>query len=443
MRVGRCVRINQQYSRLFRLMADQPASHPPRKVLLKTKSMEKMDFSLTEDARMIGELTRRFVADELIPLERLVIEREANRGMGGDPLIPPDVEARLKARSQELGLWGIDVPERFGGHDMGALIKCVVTEQMFYSITPFTLPPDSPNLYFLSECATGDQIERYVLPYATGEKKSALALTEAGAGADAAGIRLKAERRGDKWVLNGEKMWISNARTADFMIVIAVTDREKGTRGGMTAFLVDKGTPGVTVPQEFSVIGGNFHAYAVNFDDVPLDDAQVLGAVGNAFAPLQNRLGIRRMECACWCLGYAQRALDMMIEQANTRRTFGAPLADRQAIQWWIADSYQEIEMVKLLTYRLAWQLDHASNDDKRSEIRRGASMVKVQATEMATRVIDRAIQLFGGMGVSKELPLEFMAREVRVLRIVEGPSEIHRWLIARELLRGGRPKQF
>jgi len=402
-----------------------------------------MDFSLPEEARMIGELAARFVADELIPLERLVIEREAARGMGGDALIPPEVEARLKARSQELGLWGIDVPEKFGGHDMGALIKCVVTEQMFYSITPFTLPPDSPNLYFLSECAKGEQIERYVLPYAAGEKKSALALTEAGAGADAAGIRLKAERRGNKWILNGEKMWISNARTADFMIVIALTDKDKGTRGGMTAFLVDKDTPGVTVPQEFPVIGGNFHGYSVNFDDVELDDGQVLGEVGQAFGPLQNRLGIRRMECACWCLGYAQRALDMMIEQAKIRKTFGAPLADRQTIQWWIADSFQEIEMVKLLTYRLAWQLDQENDDGKRAEIRRGASIVKVQATEMATRVIDRAIQLFGGMGVSKELPLEFMAREVRVLRIVEGPSEIHRWLIARDLLRDGRPRDF
>lgn len=402
-----------------------------------------MDFTLPEDARMIGELTARFVADELIPLERLIIEREANRGMGGDPLIPPEVEAKLKARSKELGLWGIDVPEQFGGHGMGALIKCVVTEQMFYSITPFILPPDSPNLHFLQESCKGNQIERYLLPYASGEKKSCLALTEAGAGADAGGIKLKAERRGDKWVLNGEKMWISGARTADFMIVIASTDLSKGTRGGMTAFLIDQGTPGVTVPQEFSVIGGNFHAYSVNFDEVTVDEDQVLGEVGQAFAPLQNRLGIRRMECACWCLGYAQRALDMMIEQAKARVTFGAPLADRQTIQWWIADSFQEIEMVKLLTYRLAWQLDQEIDEGKRAEIRRGAAMVKVQATEMATRVIDRAIQMFGGMGLSKELPLEFMAREVRVLRIVEGPSEVHRWMIARELLRDGRPSEI
>jgi len=402
-----------------------------------------MNFDLPEDARLVGELTARFVADDLIPLERLVIEREAARGLGGDPLIPSDVEALLNARSKELGLWGIDVEERYGGHGMGALVKCVVTEQMNYSITPFILPPDSPNLQYLQECCTGDQIERYLLPYARGEKKSALALTEAGAGSDAAGIKMKAERRGAAWVLNGEKMWISNARTADFIIVVAVTDRDKGTRGGMTAFLVDKGTPGVTVPQDFSVIGGNFHGYAVNFDDVELGDEQVLGTVGQAFAPLQNRLGIRRMECACWCLGYAQRALDMMIEQANSRITFGAPLADRQTVQNWISDSYQEIEMVRLLTYRLAWHLDQEDVEARRGDIRRGASAVKVQATEMATRVIDRAMQSFGGMGLCKELPLEFMSREVRVLRIVEGPSEIHRWLIARDLLRDGRPREL
>jgi len=392
---------------------------------------------------MIGEMTARFVADELIPLERTVIEREAARGLGGDALIPPEAEARLNARSKELGLWGIDVEERFGGHGMGALVKCIVTEQMNYSITPFILPPDSPNLQFLQECCKGDQIERYLLPYARGEKKSALALTEASAGADASGIRLKAERRGGKWLLNGEKMWISHARTADFMIVLGVSDKDKGTRGGMTAFLVDKGTPGVTVPQDFSVIGGNFHGYAVNFDDVELDDGQVLGEVGWAFAPLQNRLGIRRMECACWCLGYAQRALDLMIEQARNRVTFGQPLAERQTVQNWIADSYQEIEMVRMMTYRLAWLLDNPGDDERRSAVRIAASTVKVQATEMATRVVDRAMQCLGGMGLCKELPLEYMFREIRVLRVVEGPSEIHRWLIARELIRDGRPRDF
>lgn len=400
-----------------------------------------MDFSLPEDTLMIRDMTRRFVKEELIPLEREVIERESNRGMGDAPILTKEMEDHLSAKSSEIGLWGIDVEERFGGHDLGALVKCVVMEQMYYSITPFILPPDSPNLLFLSECCKGDQIERYLLPYAKGEKKSCLALTEAGAGADAAGIKTSAVQREDgKWVINGSKMWISGAKTVDFMIVVALTDATKGTRGGMTAFLVDRETPGVSVPSDFAMIGGPFHPYAVDFDDVILDDNQRLGEIGNAFIPLQKRLGIRRMETSCWCIGYAQRCLDMMIEQAKERVTFGKPLADRQTIQWWIADSYQELEMVRLATYKLAWQLDQPQVDEKQTDIRRGASMVKVQATEMATRVIDRAIQLFGGMGLSKEMPFEFMLRTVRTLRVVEGPSEIHRWTIARDILRNGRP---
>jgi (R)-benzylsuccinyl-CoA dehydrogenase len=403
-----------------------------------------MDFDLPEHVRMVRDVVARFVADELIPLERLVIEREAARGMGHDPILPPEIEQRLAARSRELGLWGIDVPEAFGGQGMGALVKGVVMQQLRYSIVPFTLPPDSPNLHFLAESCKGDQIERYLLPYSRGEKTSCLALSEAAAGSDAAAIKTRAERRSGKWVLNGQKMWISNARSADFMIVIAVTDPAKGTRGGMTAFLVDRDTPGVSIPSEYGIIAAQFHPYAVYFDNVELAEGQVLGEIGQAFGPLQNRLGIRRMEIAGWCIGFATRAIDMMIEQAKIRSTFGALLADRQTIQWWIADSFQELEMVKLLTYRLAWQLDRAEEaetDPKRIAIRRGASAVKVQATEMATRVVDRAIQLFGGMGISKELPLEYMYRNLRVLRIVEGASEIHRWTIARDLLRNGQPK--
>lgn len=393
-----------------------------------------MDFTLPEDVRMIQDVVARFVKAELIPLERMVIQREAERGFKDDPILPPEVDKKLQAKAREIGLWGIDVPEEFGGQNLGALTKTVVTEQLKHSIVPFILPPESPNLFFLKDQCRGDQIERYLLPYSRGEKKSCLALTEPGAGSDAAAIRARAERKNGKWVLNGEKIFISNARRADFMIVIAVTDPEKRARGGMTAFLVDRETPGVTIPQSFPMIG-EYHPYAVNFDNVELADDQVLGEVGNAFVPLQNRLGIRRAEIAARSMGLASRCIDLMIEQANARTTFGKPLADRQTVQWWISDSYQELEMVRLLTYRLAWKLDQGVKD-----VRRDAAMVKVQATEMVTRVVDRAIQLFGGMGISKEMPLEYMSRIIRVYRIVEGPSEVHRWTIARDLLRNGQP---
>lgn len=394
-----------------------------------------MDFELPESTAMVRETVARFVREELIPHEALIIRREAERGYGDDPLIPPELDAKLQQKARDIGLWGIDVPEEFGGQDFGMLAKCVVIEEIKHSIVPFVLPPESPNLFMLKELCKGSQIDRYLLPYSRGEMKSCLALTEAGAGSDAAAIKTRAERKNGKWVINGSKMWISNARRADFMIVMAVTDPAKGSRGGITAFLVDKGTPGVSIPSSYPMIG-EYHPYAVFFDNVELDDSHVLGEVGNGFTPLSKRLGVRRLDIASRCIGLAMRCIQMMIEQAENRSTFGAPLADRQTVQWWIADSYQEMEMVRLLVYRLAWKLDRGDAD-----FRLDGSMVKVQATEMIARVADRAIQLFGGMGLSKELPLEYISRMVRVLRIVEGPSEVHRWVIARDLLKNGLPQ--
>ncbi len=392
-----------------------------------------MNFELPDTSLMVRDTVARFVQEELVPHEALIIRREAERGFADSPLIPPELEATLQEKARNIGLWGIDVPEEFGGQDLGMLTKCLVIEQLKNSIVPFVLPPESPNLFMLKELCKGDQVDRYLLPYSRGEKKSCLALSEPGAGSDAAAIKTRAERKNGKWVLNGTKLWISGARRADFMIVMAVTDATAEKRSKFTAFLVDKSTPGVTIPTSFPMIG-EYHPYEVVFDNVELDDSQVLGEVGAGFAPLSKRLGVRRLEIASRCLGLATRCLNMMIEQANTRQTFGAPLADRQAVQWWISDSYQEIEMVRLMVYQMAWKMDEGK------DVRLDGSMVKVQGTEMITRVVDRAMQLFGGMGVSKELPLEYISRMCRVMRIVEGPSEVHRWVVARELLRSGIP---
>ncbi len=393
-----------------------------------------MDFTLPEELRMLRDTVARFVREELLPLERDVIKREAERGLTDAPLIDPEVEKELNRKAKAIGLYGIDVPEEYGGQNLGMLAKAVVIEELKTSIVPFVLPPDSPNLWMLRETCKGDQINKYLLPYASGDKKSAIAISEPGAGSDPAGMKTRAEYKNGKWVLNGQKIWISHARHADFMIVMAVTDPAKGSRGGMTAFLVDKGTQGLSIPSVFNTMGE--HApYAVFLDNVELSDDQVLGEVGNGFGPMQNRLGVRRMEIACRALGYARRCMDLMLTQANQRKTFGALLADRQQVQWWLADSWQEMEMVRWITWRLAWKMDQGGTD-----WRREASMVKLQGSEMIARVSDRAIQLLGGMGVSKDMPLEYIARAVRVLRIFEGPSEVHRWVIARDLLRNGMP---
>jgi len=394
-----------------------------------------MDFELSEELRLMRETARRFTLNELIPHERTVIRREAERGFDDTPLLPPELERELIAKAEAIGLTGIEVSPQYGGQGLGVLAKCVVVEQLKHSILfPFGFPPNFPDVRMLEQCCAGSQIERYLVPFLSGEKKACIAVTEPGAGSDAAAIRMRAERRDGRWVLNGNKVYITGAKQADFMIVVTVTDPAKGARGGMTSFLLDRDTPGISIPSTYPMIG-EYAPYAVHFDDVEAGDEQVLGEVGEAFAPLQLRLGLRRVEIGATCVGLASRCLGMMIEQAKARSTFGAPLADRQAVQWWIADSYQELDLVRLALYRLAWKIDRGGYD-----VRREASMVKVQATEMVARVADRAIQLFGAMGVSKELPLEFISRVIRIYRIVEGPSEIHRWVVARDLLKNGLP---
>src|SRR5688572_1862852 len=214
-----------------------------------------MDFSLPEELRMLRETVARFVREELIPLEPTVIRREAERGLTDAPLIPPEAEEKLTRKAKEIGLYGIDVPEEYGGQNLGMLAKAVVIEELKTSIVPFVLPPDSPNLWMLRETCKGDQIAKYFIPYASGEKKSAIAITEPAAGSDPANMQTRAEYKNGKWVLNGQKIFISGARSAHFLIVMAVTDPKKGSRGGITAFLVDQGSKGLSIPTVFNTMG--------------------------------------------------------------------------------------------------------------------------------------------------------------------------------------------
>ncbi len=387
-----------------------------------------MDFEIPEELRMLQDTVRRFVRTELMPLEPLVLQREG-QGMAGEDLIPPEEEERLLAKAREAGLWGMDVPEEYGGMNLGAVAKCLVNEELFRTITPFIFPPDAPNLHMLVQTCNAEQREKYLLPYARGEKRSAIAISEPAAGSDPANMQTTAVKKGGSWVINGRKIWISRAHRADFIILMAVTDKEKKARGGITAFLVDRDTPGMVLQRQIPVIGA--HApWEIVFEDMHLPDSQVLGEVGAGFAPMQLRLTVRRLEIGSWCVGYAERCLEMMRDYAKQRVTFGQRLADRQAIQWWIADSATDIYATRLMTLHAAWKFDRGEG------VRTEASMVKVFATEMATRVADRAMQTHGGMGMSKDLPLEFIYRRLRPMRIFEGPTEIHRWVIARRLLK-------
>ena len=374
---------------------------------------------------MLKELVAKFVKDELMPLEEKVLQREAS---GQGTSLTSDEKDKIDARSKELGLWGLDAPEDVGGADLPTIALIGVNEELGKTVTPYYLPPDSPNLRMLMATCDERQKEAYLEPYINEGTISAIGISEPGAGSDPAGMTTTATRDGDDWVLNGRKIWISRAAEADFTIVMAVTDKEKGSRGGISAFLVDGDTPGFIVERKIPMIAGAF-TYEVILDECRVPSWKLLGDEGQGFAPMQLRLTTRRLEMASWCIGMAQRALDMMCEYAPQRTTFGAPLSERQTVQWWVADAATKIHATRLMTYDAAWKSDQGRS--VRSEI----SMVKVYATEMAWDTVDKAMQMFGGMGVSKEMPLQLMASHIRNMRIYDGPSEVHRWVVARKLL--------
>jgi acyl-CoA dehydrogenase len=374
---------------------------------------------------MLQELAAKFVDRELMPLEAAVLAREAN----GQPIaLTEQEEAPRLAKCRALGLWGLDVPEPIGGANLPAVARMGVYEELGRTVTPFTFPPDSPDLHMLMATANERQRKLYLEPYARGEMRSAIAVSEPGAGADPAGMTTRAVKDGEHWVINGRKIWISFVKAADFTIVMALTDPVKKARGGITAFIVEKGTPGFIIGREIAMLAGA-RTYEVVFEDCRLHEDQVLGKVGDGFGPMQLRLTVRRLEMGAWCVGMARRALDMLTAHAKLRVTFGAPLADRQAIQWWIADAATQIHACRLMI------MDAAAKLDAGEDVRTVTSMVKVFGTEMATEVIDHAMQAFGAMGMAKEMPLQQMAQRVRVMRIFEGPSEVHRMVIARRIL--------
>ena len=384
-----------------------------------------MNFELDEEFRALADLVNHFVEDHLYPLEAVVLEREAR---GEAAHINAEQRARLDAVSQELGLWGLDAPEDVGGMDLPAVALVAVNEAIGKSVVPYVLPPDSPNLRMLAATVTEAQRERYLAPYVAGKTISAIAISEPGAGADPAAMATRAVRDGDDWVINGRKTWITRADVMDFAILMAVTDKEKGSRGGISAFLLDAGTPGLRIARKIPMLGGNT-TFELELDDCRLPATAMLGEEGRGFAPMQLRLSTRRLEMSTWCIGIAQRALDMMLEYAPQRHTFGSALSEKQTIQNWLAEAETSIHSARLMAYHTAWKLDQGQS------VRREISMLKAHATEMAWTTVDRAMQCYGAMGMTKELPLQQLANEVRLMRIYDGPTEVHKWVVARDLL--------
>jgi acyl-CoA dehydrogenase len=381
---------------------------------------------LPDELRQLRDTARRFMREQVRPAEDKV-EHDAYE-------LPTELLEPLQQQARQIGLWAVRAPVEYGGAGLDLLGTAVIAEETARCRMGAYVPacgatgsnPPAPVLL-----GTRDQIERFAVPAIRDGKKAFVAISEASGGSDPArAIRTRAVLKGDRYILNGSKLWITGAEQANWGIVFARTG-EQGQRGGITCFIVDGKPKGMTC-REIPVIR-SYSPYEIHFEDVEIPIENRLGEEGQGFALCEKWLVEGRVPYAAATLGIAQEALEIAIDWARNRETFGSRLADKQAIQWMIADSEMEIRQARLLVFEAANRAD--AGLDYKVE----SSMCKVVATETAGRVVDRCVQILGGMGVSKELPLERWYRELRIKRIGEGPSEVHRMVLARNLLGSSR----
>jgi acyl-CoA dehydrogenase len=381
-----------------------------------------MDFSLTEEQRLLVTTIRGFVDDELRPLEAEV--EEAGH-------LADDVAARIRARSQALGLYAVNIPTEYGGGGLSVL-DWMIAEEQFGRTSDILIRRAFGNVYEILLEGTAAQIEEYLLPAVRGERTFSVAFTEPEAGSDAAAISTSAVRNGDGWVLNGAKHFISDGLYSDFFIVTAVTDPAAGARG-ISTFILDKGLPGFTIGRDQPMMGlrGTSHV-EMRFEDVALDAGHLLGAEGQGLKLALSTLGrVRLAQVAARAVGKASMILDSCLDYARDRRQFGSAIGEFQLIQQMLADSAMEINACRLALWQTASRID--DGDEARGAI----SMLKVQASEMLGRVVDRAVQIYGGAGYCRDLPIERYYRDARIARIYDGTSEIHRMVMARQMMKG------
>jgi acyl-CoA dehydrogenase len=381
-----------------------------------------MDFELPEELRLLKENIRRFVDRELIPLERDVVN---------DIKLQKDLPQRLRDKVEALGLWLFDVPEEFGGLGLGMMAKVVVWSEVSRTTAlparnlNIFGPAVSPILYTLQ----GEAREQYLLPVVRGDKRSCFAQTEAEAGSDPAAMRTTAVRDGDFYVINGVKRFITGADEADFAQVFAVTDPEKRARGGITGFLVDMDAPGVKVSASYDLMVDDKPCEIV-FNNVRVPAWKRIGQEGEGFKHAQSWLNSGRIRHGARSLGVIERCFELGTDYAKQRKTFGALLAERQSVQWPLTDIYMDAHKLRLMLHHAAWKFDRG--EDCREE----AFMVKIFGDERSFWAADRVMQIHGGMGLSKELPIERFFRDQRSMMITEGAVEVLRMALARTILK-------
>ncbi|QXT40421.1 acyl-CoA dehydrogenase family protein [Gymnodinialimonas ceratoperidinii] len=382
-----------------------------------------MDFGLSPEQEMIVSTVRSFVEKEIYPHEAEV-ERNAH--------VPLELGQEIKQKVIDLGFYACNFPESVGGAGLSHLDFTLVERELgrgSMALTHFFGRPQN----ILMACE-GEQVEKYLLPAVRGERMDALAMTEPDAGSDVRGMKCSAVRDGGDWVVNGSKHFISGAEHADFFIVFVATGVDETPRGPkkrITCFLVDRGHPGFEVRDGYnSVSHKGYKNCILSFDDCRLPDAQVLGEVDGGFAVMNEWLYATRLTVTAFSVGRARRCFDMALEYAAERKQFGQPIAKFQGVSFQVADMITEIDAADFLTLAGAWRLDQ--NLPANREI----ASAKVYATEMLARVTDTTLQIFGGMGLMDDFPIERFWRDARVERIWDGTSEIQRHIISRDLFR-------
>jgi acyl-CoA dehydrogenase len=378
-----------------------------------------MDFSLNEEQKMMIDTVRRFIAEECKPLED---ELEAQGALD-----PAKAQA-LHAKSKALGLYALNMPAELGGGGLPVLDR-ILCEEQFGHTSDYLIRRAFGNVYEPLLHCKGPQVERWLKPSVEGLRTCAIAITEPGAGSDAAGIKTNAKKTDTGWVLNGSKHFISDGEWSDFFLVSAKTGEKE-----ISMFMVDKGLADFTVGKDQKMMGlrGTPHL-ELFFDNVALEDAALLGEVGQGFKLAMGALNVVRLaQVGARAVGKASHVCELMVGYANDRKQFNTRIGDFQMVQQQIADSVIEINAARWMVYHAAWMMDQGL--DAREQV----AMVKVHAAETLGRVVDRAVQIFGGMGFCKELPIERYYRDARIYRIFDGTSEIHRGVIAKSTLKKG-----
>ncbi len=382
-----------------------------------------MDLELNDAQRLIIDNVRRFIREEIRPLEQ-DLDPDAYS-------LPREERDRLVTMVKEMGLYQMDVPTEYGGPGVDTVTRTLVAEELsqhragLYAAAYGVFGSGPPAQLYN---ATEKQKERYFYPTLRGEKHGFFGLSEPSGGSDPApAIQTRGIRDGDEWVINGRKLWNSGADTAEYGIVYVRTDPERG-RQGITAFIVDTDTPGFRVERLVQVLRSHYTT-ELSFTDMRVPHESILGEEGGGFALANDQLSVNRIPYSAACIGVAVYANELAVDWAKQRVTFGEPLANRQAIQWMLVDNEIDIRTGRWIALEAADLAEHGE------PFRFESSMAKLLCTEGAGRVVDRCMQIYGGLGMAKDMPFERWYRELRIRRIGEGPSEIQRIVMARDIL--------